>query len=135
MKKLFLLAGMMLCFVLVQAMGVVEPPGKEPLCNIIGCQTDVVGNQAIDNSVVYSYEMPVSVILLTPCLAVENAEQCYTELIPGITSTDLLFSKFETNFIAVARSGVLLITDFLSNYNFALATLNLNFDGNQDRFY
>jgi len=136
MKNLFLLAGLMLCFVLVQAMRVVEPPGKDQssVCPVV-CQADIMEYQAIDIADVAGYEMPLSFIPFAACFAIENAELCYEELLPGMTSQDLLFWKFNNDFIAVARSGVLMNTDFLSMYTESLTNLNLNFDGNHDRFY
>jgi len=136
MKKLFLLAGLMLCFVLVQAMVVVEPPGKDHVCNAVVCQADVVEFQAIDVSAGYSYELTAGFIPFATYVDIEKAELNQVQTIPGIVSLDLLFwNRFYDDLTAVARSGVINSMNFLSNYNTAHATTNLNFDGMHDRFY
>lgn len=156
MKKLFLLAGLLFCVVLVKAMGAVEPPGKifnyAFVCSVD--HQDMVAPVAnvvmLDHVTVMDYAF----INLSPTAIAEmkNVESYPLNLIQNtynynpierghavarsgvINCNDLYFKWTTINFKARARSWVNLTNE---NFPYLCASdLQLcNFDGKPERFY
>lgn len=158
MKKLFLLTGILFAFVLVQAMGVNEPPGlnyeKSVVCNI-----DLQINDAVCvNYVNYdaaspdfgfgyihsTFDADVSkeVVFIADNLSCNNYSDITLERGQAVVRSGVIKYNYETlisdkfnlmSFEANARSWVL--TNRFSSYPDMLSFSLKNFDGKPDRFY
>ena len=158
MKKLFLLTGMLFAFVLVQAMGVNEPPGlnyeKSVVCNI-----DLQINDAVCvNYVNYdaatpdfgfgyihsTFDADVSkeVVFVADYLSCNNYSDISLDrgqavVRSGVIKSNVFLSdepNLTLKFKAKARSWIYLTADSFKYESLQFCQLN-NFDGNPLRFY
>lgn len=158
MKKLFLLTGMLFAFLLVQAMGVKEPPGlnyeKSVVCNIDLQINDAVCLNYADCDVVFpdfgigylhrAFESDVSTkaAFITDnynCIELDDISLARWQAVAraGVIKSNVFLSDepiLTLKFKAKARSWIYLTADSFKYESLQFCQLN-NFDGNPLRFY